>query len=343
MKKYKKILVCTIIALILQHTIFLYIEKIYLKSDKELNIKEVTERVSKDDNLEVSIGDAVEGIKVSSSGRFIAYLDNNKLKVLDSTEEGTNEVESKGEVVFYKWLSNEDSILIIQKIKEKNGYYFEPISFSAKKGEIRGLANFDMKDVRIKLENTSDKIDNVVFSNITHSLYIKVKKSNGKSDLYYSNVMNELQKVRNNKVIGEMVVPTTSSKLVMELDSKITILDSPNNILIPSTKNPFILGADVNDNVYFGEVIGGKIKRILYRVLSESESNWKELKLSGSVDKDDIEIDYSGKVYVNYKGENKVVELIEDKTINYEGEFIQGYSKGIVSRDGSKLVKNPLG
>ncbi|MGG7176272.1 hypothetical protein ACQPU1_01675 [Clostridium paraputrificum] len=342
MRKYKKILIWTTIAVVLQQVVFLYIEKIYLKPDKELNVKEVTDRGSKEGKLEVSIRESIDGIKVSSTGRYIAYLDNNKIKVLDSTEDIEKEVESMGEVVFYKWLSNEDSILIVQKIKEKNGYYFEPISFSAKKGEVRELSDFDMKDVRIKLENKWDKIDSAVFSNITHSLYIKVKKSSGKSDLYYSNIMNQIEKVRSNKNIGDMVVPATSSKLVMELDSKITILDSSGNILIPNTKKAAILGSDINDNVYFGEIVEGKVKRILYCVLSESERKWNELKLSEPVDKEDIQVDYSGKVYVNYKKDNKVVELISDKRINYEGEFVQGYSKGIVSTNGNKLIKTPI-
>jgi len=245
--------------------------------------------------------------------------------------------------VFYKWLNNEGNMIVIQKIKDKGVYYFEPISFDAKKGEARNLADFDLNKVRIKLESSKDQVDDVVFSTSTHSLYIKVKKSTGKYDLYYANVMNQLKKVKSDKIIGSVVVPTTSTNAVMEEGSTITVLNTKGNILIPNVKVSKILGADVNDNVYFGEVADNKIKKIYYTVLSDKNRKWNELKLTNQVYKEDIIIDYSGKVYVNNKYEGSVLELTSNKSIKYKGDFVQSYSKGIISRVDNKLMKNKLG
>ena len=151
--------------------------------------------------------------------------------------------------------------------------YFEPVSFTAKKGEARQLTDVNLNEVKINIKNKTDKIDNVVFSNATHSLYIKVQKQNGKSDLYYANVMNQLAEVRSNKEIGNIVVPTTNANAVMEMGDSATILNSPGNIEIPNVQITKILGTDINDNVYFGEEVNEKITKIYYTVLSDENFN----------------------------------------------------------------------
>ena len=345
MKKIKRRLMWFTIALILQQSIFLYVEKVYLSTD--LNIK--AEQVQDEENLadkktEIDIKKGLNEVKLSSDGRFVSYLEDSKLKVLDSNDNKEKEcaIDNGAEVVFYKWLNNEGNMIVIQKIKDKGVYYFEPISFDAKKGEARDLADFDLNKVRIKLESSKDEVDNVVFSTSTHSLYIKVKKSSGKCDLYYANVMNQLKKVKSDKVIGSVVVPTTSTNAVMEEGSTITILNTKGNLSIPNVKTSKILGADVNDNVYFGEVADNKIKNIYYAVLSDKNRKWNELKLTKPVDKENIIIDYSGKVYVNDKSGGSVLELTSNKSIKYKGNFVQSYSKGIISRVDNKLMKNKL-
>ena len=60
------------------------------------------------------------------------------------------------------------------------------------------------------------------------------------------------------------------------------------------------------------------------------------------MDKEDIIVDYSGKVYVNDKLACSVLELTSKKTIKYEGQLVQSYSKGIISRDKNKLIKNEI-
>ncbi len=61
------------------------------------------------------------------------------------------------------------------------------------------------------------------------------------------------------------------------------------------------------------------------------------------VSKEDIIVDYSGKVYINDKSAGSVLELISKKTIKYEGDLLQSYSKGIISINGNKLTKYEIG
>lgn len=347
MKNLIRIVVWTLIAIVIQQGIFLYVENIYLSSDVKIQAEKVEEKETPKDNKqnEINIKDGVSKASVSSDGRFVAYIENSKLKVLDSNDNSEKEFQCDdgGDVVFYKWLTNENNIIVIQKVQKKGGAYFEPVSFDAKKGETRQLADFNLNELKIDTRNTSDKVGNVVFSTATHSLYIKIDKANGKSDLYYANVMNQLEKVRSNKEIGNIVVPTTSTNAVMEMGNGATILNSPNNIEIPNAKVIKILGSDINDNVYFGEEVSGNITKIYYSALNEGKIKWNMLILSKPVSKEDIIVDYSGKVYINDKSAKSVLELISKKTINYEGDLLQSYSKGIISINGNKLTKYEIG
>lgn len=346
MKNLIRILVWTLVALVIQQSIFLYVEKIYLASDVKIEAKKVEEKeIPQEKKLnEIEIKDGVEQVSLSSDGRFVAYFEGDKLKVLDSNDNSEKEFQSEkdGEIVFYKWLINENSMIVIQKIRENGELYFEPVSFNAKKGETRQLTDIHLNEVKINIKNKNDKIDNVVFSNATHSLYIKVQKQNGKSDLYYANVMNQLAEVRSNKEIGNIVVPTTNANAVMEMGDSATILNSPGNIEIPNVQITKILGTDINDNVYFGEQVNDKITKIYYTILNDEKLQWYTLTLQKPVDKEDIIVDYSGKVYINDKATNSVLELTTKKIIKYEGQLLQSYAKGFISRENNKLIKNEI-
>lgn len=347
MKNLVRILVWTLVALVIQQSIFLYVENVYLASNVKIEAKKVEEKeIPKEKNLnEIDIKSGIGDVSLSSDGRFVAFIEGNKLKVLDSNDDSEKEFQSEndGEVVFYKWLTNENSMIIIQKVQKNGDFYFEPVSFNARKGETRQLADFNLNEVKINIENKNDKIDSVVFSTATHSLYIKVQKKNGKSDLYYANVMNQLAEVRSNKDIGNIVVPTTSTNAVMEMGESTTILNSSGNIEIPNVQITKILGTDINDNVYFGEEVNNKIIKIYYTVLNDEKLQWHTLNLTKPVDKEDIIVDYSGKVYVNDKLSCSVLELTSKKTIKYKGQIVQSYSKGLISRDENKLMKNEIG
>ena len=266
----------------------------------------------------------------------------NKLKNITLlSNQSTTAKTIDAEIVFYKWLPNESNMIVIRKIKENGAYYFEPISFDAKKGKARELADFDLNKMRIELQNEEDKVEDIAFSTSTNSLYIKIKKANGNYSLYYVNVMNQLERVKYNTSIGKVVVPTTNANAVIEENSEIKMLNN-GEVLIPNVEKARILGTDSSDNVYFGELINGKINKIYYTVLSDKNRTWNEFALTKPVEQEDIIIDYSGKVYVNNKSDSTVLELTTNKTISYNGDLLQSYSKGIIVKSGDTLLKTNI-
>lgn len=347
MKNILRVIVWTLLAVVIQQSIFLYLENVYLATDYEIKAEKVEEEKPEEPqevNEEIALKDGVENISVSHDGRFVAYVDGENLKVLDSKENKENvfNPENKGDVVFYKWLTEGSSMIVIQKVKEKGEIYYEPISYNAKKDTVTNIVDFNYNEIRIPVNSNNEFIENVEFSTATNVFYIKIRKGNGKSDLYSLNVMNQMTLVRENKDIGDIVVPTTNANCVMEMGDGVTILHSPDNIYIPNVSKARILGADINDYVYFGEEVNGSITKIYYTTLNGENLKWNILELSKSVSKEDISIDYSGKIYINDKVSKTVTELTTRKAINYEGEFLQVYSDGIISKTGNKLVKKEL-
>ncbi|MGN0145459.1 MAG: hypothetical protein ACI398_10765 [Clostridium sp.] len=345
MKNLLRIVIWTLAALIIQHGAFLYLENVYLATDYEIKAEKVEDENDKpEEKEEIMIKDGVENLALSHNGRFVAYMDNGRLKIFDSQENKENEFtpDNKGEVVFYKWLTEGNNMMVIQKVI-KNGYlYYEPISYEAKKNIAANVVDFDYNELRIPVKSEDEFIENMEFSTATSTFYIKIKKGNGRSDLYSWNIMNQLDCVRTDKYIGDIVVPTTNSNCVMEMGDDVTILGSSDNIKIPGVTKARVLGADINDYVYFGEECDGYITKICYSMLSDEQLKWNVLTLSKAVEKNDICIDYSGKIYIDDRNNNLVTELTSGKTIKYDGEFVQVYSDGIISRVGNRLIKNQL-
>lgn len=346
MKNLVRIVVWTLVALVIQQSTFWYLENVYLATDYEIKAEVVEEKEEKpqEEKEEIQIKSGIENLSVSHDGRFVAYMDNGELKIFDSKENKENDftLEHKGQVVFYKWLTEGNSMIVIQKIKEKGDVYYEPVSYNAKKSSVTSIVDFNYNEVRIPVDNDEDKVENVEFSTATNVFYIKIKKRNEKSDLYSLNVMNQMTLVRENKNIGDIIVPTTNANCVMEMGDFVTILNSPDNIEVPANGKVRILGTDINDYVYFGDEIDGKITKIYYTTLNNETLKWNVLSLSKAVLKDDIFIDYSGKIYINDSDEKAVTELTTRKTISYEGEFVQIYSEGIIYKSGNKLIKIQL-
>lgn len=346
MKVLLRIVVCTLVALTIQQGIFLYLENIYLATDYEIKAEMVDDKEEKTEfeNEQIKIKDGIQHISVSNDGRFIAYMDNGELKVFDSKENKENEFnpDNKGQVVFYKWLTEGDSMMVIQKMKEKDHVYYEPVSYNAKKSSVKNIVDFNYNEVRIAVDNEEDRVENIEFSTSTNVFYIKIKRSNGKSDLYSLNVMNQVNLVRENEDIGDIIVPTTNANCVIEVGDFVKVLNSSDNIDVPVSGKVRILGADINDYVYFGDEVDEKITKIYSTILNNENLKWNIISLQKPALKSDVLIDYSGKIYINDSDEKTVTQLKTGKTIGYEGEFIQIYSEGIICKSGDNIVKVKL-
>jgi len=334
MEKILKIMIWTIIALFIQHGIFIYIEFSYLNTDSPIVIKKVEESKEEkyDETDAIDIGQNSEKISISNDGEYISYLKNGKLKVIewDNKKLKSFSGEVEGEVLAYKWLPEEKIIIAIQKIKVDEKYYYEPVSYNVAKGEINELIDFNYNKTTIPFNN-GEKVDDIEFSTSTHSLYIKIIKETGLSDIYYCNVMNIIKKVSYNKSIGKIIVPRTDTNVVFESEGKIRILNSENEIEIPKVKIARIIGIDGNDNIYYGDEKDDKIDSIYYREFENETGIWKVNYLDEPTEKTNIIVSNEGNIYYINKEGRYITDILSAKTFGYEGTFIGTYDKGFIA------------
>lgn len=343
MKKFKLILICTIVTIFLQQLAFLYVENIYISRDDNIEAVEVEEN-DEEENETITLKDNAENINVSTDGLYVAYNKGNNLLVYNSEDDSVNDLSSKleGQVVSYKWTDG-SKMYIIKRVSEGDGNYFKATLYDAKEKEFKDLIDYDKNDVKIAIENKNDVIGDFTFSTASAVMYIKVNKSNGNSDLYMCDTMNKLKKVRKNKEIGDIELPTNLGKCIMTLSGVITILDG-NDIPIPEGINPRILGSSLKDKtnyIYIGNEENGKITKILYKQL-DSTGEWNTISLKEPVLKSDIKVTKRGNVYVNYSNEKLVLNVDTEKEFKYKGEFVQYYADGFISKQDNDLIKTPI-
>ena len=144
--------------------------------------------------------------------------------VYNSEDDSVYDLSSKleGQVVSYKWTDG-SKMYIIKRVSEGDGNYFKATLYDAKEKEFKDLIDYDKNDVKIAIENKNDVIGDFTYSTASAGMYIKVNKSNGNSDLYMCDTMNKLKKVRKNKEIGDIELPTNLGKCIMTLSGVITI------------------------------------------------------------------------------------------------------------------------
>lgn len=353
-KKTRLIVGWTIIAILIQNAIFLYIDKIYLTSDLKLKVGNVEKKKSDvEKELKVDIESSAEDIASSYDGKYISYKVDGKLKVkslnenkdinidLDELMKDDNKRTVRNrEIVYYKWIESDDSMIIMQKLIQNGRSYFEPVAYNAKKNEIRELADFNMKKLQIAVSSKSDTVGDIAFSNLTHSIYIKINKSKTKSDIYYANVMNQLKKVKNNAQVDSMAVTTTNTNLITEEGSRIRVLNKNSDIRIPNEKSLKILGTDSNDNLFLGAGSDTSISKVFYGEINDNKSHFKEIKFPVAVSKNDVFIDNQGKVFIDVKNKNEVIDVSDqNKSYKYSGEVIGVYNKGLILKSNNSIVR----
>ncbi len=121
-----------------------------------------------------------------------------------------------------------------------------------------------------------------------------------------------------------------------------TILNEPGYINIPDVDVSRLLGIDKDDNIYFGKEEDGLVTSIYNTNLNNEENRWNSFALKNPVDKDNIFVDYNGKIYINNESDKSVSEITKGRVISYEGDFLQTYNDGFISKKGNKIIKNNI-
>lgn len=338
MKKLKHIAVWIIISLVIQLSILYYLDSYYLKPEKTFQAKKVDQKVLKKQDIVIKLPADFTQFDVSYDGNFVAYMSNGNVNVVN-TKNGQQKTVSadKGNIIsMYKWLCDRERLFIAEKPQTSDD-------------ENLVLNYYDAsKDVKDKIENitysdTKSEVKDIEVAPMTNVIYMKVSRSESRSEIYRSNAMNEIKKNRTvTSIIGDIKTLKHKDEFIYEDSNRNRVYSSSDNdqIIIKGAASTVLVGVDGSDNVYIGNLVNGKVDKIFYGSLNDATEKWQCINIDKSCDKEDIYVSSAGDVYVNYKSEGKVKNLKSNNITKYEGTFIEMSDAGVFSDNSGKLNKS---
>lgn len=352
MKHIKKISIWILISLFVQSSVLYYLDRFYFVNEKTFGDKVVTKPQPTDKKIEIKIPDDAKDTIFSYEGKYMSYFQGTNIKVVNTTTGEIKDVtaQENSKISFYKWLPDRNLIIMAEKHSSKQGDAFSLYTYDVTKDAkklIRDEQN--NRETEIPATDKESEVEDIELSTMTNLIYVKVSLKGNRNTIYSMDVMAAMEKVKtsNSYFIGKLLITRLDDKLIYEdLNSpkapKIYVKGNQNPITIKNVNMPCIIGADKSDNLYIGQVEGDKVKKIYYGGIKDSTDKWKSVELKTPVDKKNIFISTDGNIYVNDNLKGEVTEILSDKSVSYEGEFLSLYDKGITSKNDGILVKTPF-
>ena len=305
MKNFKRVIIWALLSLSLQAGGLYFLERMYFKHSSDFKVEKVE---AKPIEANVTIPNNIEDVKVSYSGRYISYFNNDKLYAINTKNGEDNEItiEDSNEILYADWIENVNRIiLVIRDINDRVQLYTYDIS-SRTEHKIKELGKY----------SNSMKINGLEVSSKTGVKYIAITWGSSRPTIYRIDI--------NETLTFYSYTNGKSKKLSLNISGKIDVL-----------------GTDSNDNIYFGEYEGDKIYRIVYGSLDTKEGEWQSLALDESKNKEDIHVTGNGEILINDNLKGMVLNKTTGETISYKGKFVSMNDKIIYSnKEGYIYIKN---
>ncbi|MDD7795869.1 hypothetical protein [Clostridium sp. 'White wine YQ'] len=338
-RNIKALLACAVLSLILQFIVLIWLDKFYLKENANVNVKEVSvNKPQEQPEKNVDLPNDMSTLQVSYNGKFLAYIKDSELKIINSStgEEKSFTNENQDEISYFTWLPDRNIMLVSKKERTNKGKMFTLYNYDAEKNDAQKISD-------IAAAQTGSKINSIKASTITGVTYIEIKSSSNKASVYRMDINQTSSKkidLQSSSLTGIFVVPREERLIYQDLNGKIYLTQPKASLTISHGIKTKVLGIDNDSTVYLGEVNNGKIVKVLYGSLnSKNTSQWESKELTTAADEKDIYITSSGKILINYSSSNTLLDLKENKKMNYEGTFISVYNKGITTSIDDKYHK----
>lgn len=337
MKKWKRILAWAMLSIILQISGLVLLDKVVFAHSSDFKIEKV-EAKKKPAEINVQIPSNAKEVRSSFDGKFITYVENDKLQIVNTQTSDKKELitEGNGQIMNYEWLPDRNRIIVAENIKNNNGSsVIKLITYDAKTG-----TESEVKEI-CPYQNDME-VDSITASVLTGVYYVSVSRGGYNSTIYRIDINHTLTKL-NNKVpaLGNMKVLPHKDILVYEDKINKSFYKYQSGVAkklnFTNSQNLSLITIDNNDIVYMGELEGSKIKRIIYGKIDEDISTWKTQELEKAKDVKDISINNKSEILINDNLEGKVTNLSTGDTITYDGKLIEITSKVISSESNGKL------
>lgn len=353
MKIFKKLLIWSFIAAAIESILLFSLNKIYAQPlDSYKEVKSLPQKSKKTYNA-VKVPTSAKDIRVSWDGKYISYCENEILKIVNTIDETSHDIDTNSNrtICYFKWLPDSNLLLLCEKDSSNKVSFY---SYDVNKNSKKELIDFDTKPLKIEL-GKNDTVDSITYSTANHVMYIKALHKNGKAEVYKVNVMNQVQKMKNfNKNIGNISMLHNATNLIYEdiEESEIRNIDitsvkdkkgkekeitKVSSIDINENGEKVLLGTDDEDKIYLGIKKNGKISEILFGDLKTDTDQWKNLKLTELTDRKNIIITKEGSVYINDNTKGYIKNVASNQATKYDGAFIQIQGKYVYALSDNKV------
>lgn len=343
MKRFKKIILWSLFAIILQSSVLLYLDQVMFKNSSNFSIKE-DEGNAEITDYEAEIPENAENIQSSYNGQYISYLVDDKFYLLDSKSKKAAEIITDSEdrtILNVKWLPDRNRIVIVEKIKNsKNKDVVNLINYDAKTGtekQIKEICNYQ----------NGMKVDDIATTTLAGVSYVGISNNNGNATIYRIDINEDMKKVSTNVTsVGGMEICPLKDNLIYEDNSKKKFYSYSNSKIkklnVDATKKYEILALDSNDKVYMGDITDDKVTKIIYGTLDTSISKWEVKKLDNPVEYTGIHVNGKNEVMVNNSEKKQVTNLTTGNSVSYTGTLV-GITDGVIcSKNGKKVYIKKL-
>ena len=112
MKNLKRVVIWALLSLSLQAGGLYILERMYFKHSSDFKVEKVE---VKPVEANVTIPNNIEDVKVSYSGRYISYFNNDKLYAINTKNGEENEIsiEDSDEILYADWIENVNRIILV--------------------------------------------------------------------------------------------------------------------------------------------------------------------------------------------------------------------------------------
>ena len=341
MKLYKKIIAWAILSVILQIGGLFILDNFVFKHSSNFQSKKIDIEKNNTEDINATIPTGAVNVNISYNGKYLTYYENDTLYIEESKTGTKTEVktEDNGEILYYKWLSDRDRIIIAEKVIKDGNNVIQLITYSPKDSSISYVT--DICDYEDDME-----VMKITESTFTSVYYVDIYKGGLKSIVYRVDINNDKSKVSlQASVLGNMQVIPHVDRLVYEdeINNKFYVTSPNKQLSFNSNKNLTLLGIDRNDVIYIGELNGEKISSIIYGKVDEDTSSWQTITLDAVVNKDDLYFNNNSEILINDNLKGAVKNLTTGVEVEYEGKLIQIKEDFIATTDNNgKLVYTSL-
>ncbi|VYU75808.1 dipeptidyl-peptidase IV [Clostridium butyricum] len=341
MKLYKKIIAWAILSIILQIGGLFVLDNFVFKHSSKFKSNKIDIEKQNTKDINVIIPNGAENVNISYNGKYLTYYENDTLYIEESKTGTKTEVktEDNGEILYYKWLSDRDRLIIAEKVVKDGETVIQLITYSPKDSSVSYVTSIcDYED--------DMKVMKITESTFTSVYYIDIYRGGLKSMVYRIDINNDKSRVSlQASVLGNMQVIPHVDRLVYEdeINNKFYVTSPNKQLTFNSNKNLTLLGIDRNDVIYIGELNGEKISSIIYGKVDEDTSSWKTVNLEAVVNRKDIYFNNESEILINDNLKGAVKNLTTGLEVEYEGKLVQIKEDFIATTDSTgKLVYTTL-